>query len=134
ALFAGLRLLLVLAVLPFACLLLHLFGEFLGLLPQLALIARELFELPAQFLFAHLRALLGELLLLLEEFVLPPRQLLDLVERALLLILALLRARFGFVVGLLRFLQLLVEQRRHGVVAAIVAGSAAGLLPRDLAF
>ena len=69
---------------------------------------------------AHLRALLRELLLALEQLVLPPRELLDLVERALRARRSLLASLdLRLVVGLLLPLQLLVEQRRHVVVAVV---------------
>ena len=111
----------------------HLPREILGALSQLGLLARELLDLALQLLLGHLLAVARELLLLLEQLVLPLGELLDLVERALIRIVALLGARLRLVIGLLRLLQLSIEERRQVVVAAVVAGAAASLLTLDLA-
>ncbi len=49
----------------------HLPGEFLGLLPKLRLIARQLLQRALLFFVAHLRAIAREILLALQEIVLP---------------------------------------------------------------
>ena len=111
----------------------HLTRELLRLLPELGLIARELFELPLQLLFGHSIPLPRKLLLLLEQLVLPARQVLDLVERLAIRILSLLARGRRLVIGLLRSLQLLVEQRRDVVIPVAVPGAAlARLLARNL--
>src|SRR5439155_8289600 len=101
--------------------------DLLELLSQLVLLARELLELTLQLGLAHLPPL--ELLLLLEQLVLPPRELADLVERARARLIFLLRAGRRLVIGLLRPLQLLAEERRDVVIPVVIAGAArTGLL------
>ena len=101
--------------------------DLLELLAQLVLLACELLELTLQLGLAHLPPL--ELLLLLEQLVLPPRELADLVERARARLIFLLRAGRRLVIGLLRPLQLLVEERRDVVIPVVIAGAArTGLL------
>src|SRR5439155_1524074 len=110
----------------------HLAREIFRLTPQLELFASQFLEAPLQFLLAQL--LRRERLLFSEQLVLALRQTADLVERRRNGILLLLRGVARLVVGLLRSLQLLVEQRGDVVVAIVVPRPAgAGLLSRHLA-
>src|SRR5207247_6676939 len=100
---------------------LHFARQLLRFLAQLHLFAREFLQLAFQVGFAQLP---GELLLFPQKLVLPPREFANLVEQARIRVLLLLRSVSRLVIGLLRALQLLVEERRDVVVPVVVARTA----------
>ena len=102
----------------------HLLGQLFCPLTQVGLIACERFELALQLLCGHLGLLARKLLLTFEELVLPLSQVLYLVQDASRGLIILCGALGRLVIGLLRPLELFVEQRRDVVVAVVVGGTA----------